>query len=263
MTTAQLSGRTSLRDIESNLAAQRNKHYHLGMGQVSRSSLSGVNQQQPYTLYESLFGRLLNHCQAHAPRHGFRFKHKLYSLDASTIDLCLSVFPWAEFRTTKGAIKLHATVDHDGYLPSFVHITEGKVHDVKVAPSLSLQKHSIVVFDRGYNAYHWFNALNSKGIWFVTRLKKNAKYRVLERRACCKSTGVTSDQVIELTGTKAKHCPIRLRRVGFRDKETGIRYEFLTNNMRLLICAYVLKRLRIFINRGGRLNCCSNGLSKT
>ena len=125
MTTAQLSGRTSLRDIESNLAAQRNKHYHLGMGQVFRSSLSGVNQQQPYTLYESLFGRLLNHCQAHAPRHGFRFKHKLYSLDASTIDLCLSVFPWAEFRTTRGAIKLHATVDHDGYLPSFVHITEG------------------------------------------------------------------------------------------------------------------------------------------
>ena len=243
------------------------------MGQVSRSSLSGVNQQQPYTLYESLFGRLLNHCQAHAPRHGFRFKHKLYSLDASTIDLCLSVFPWAEFRTTKGAIKLHATLDHDGTLPSFVHITEGKVHDVKVAPSLSLQKHSIVVFDRGYNAYHWFNALNSKGIWFVTRLKKNAKYRVLERRACRKSTGVTSDQVIELTGTKAKrtkakrtkakHCPIRLRRVGFRDKETGIRYEFLTNNMRLLICAYVLKRLRIFINRGGRSNCCSNGLSKT
>ena len=263
MTTAQLSGRTSLRDIESNLAAQRNKHYHLGMGQVPRSSLSGVNQQQPYTLYESLFGRLLNHCQAHAPRHGFRSKHKRYSLDASTIDLCLSVFPWAEFRTTKGAIKLHATVDHDGYLPSFVHITEGKVHDVKVAPSLSLQKHSIVVFDRGYNAYHWFNALNSKGIWFVTRLKKNAKYDVLERRACRKSTGVTSDQVIELTGTKAKHCLIRLRRAGFRDKETGIRYEFLTNNMRLLICAYVLKRLRIFINRGGRSNCCSNGLSKT
>ena len=104
------------------------------------------------------------------------------------------------------------------------------------------------------------NELNPR---FVTRLKKNAKYDVLERRAFRKSTGVTSDQVIELTGIKAKHCPIRLRRVGFRDKETGIRYEFLTNNMRLLICAYVLKRLRIFINRGDRSNCCSNGLSKT
>ena len=233
MVTGQLAGRTSLRDIESNLAAQQNKLYHLGAVNVSRSSLSRVNANQPYSLYEVLFGKLLHRCQSLAPKHGFRFKNKLYSLDASTIDLCLSVFPWATFRKTKGAIKLHAAVNHEGYLPSFIHITEGKVHDVKAAPKLSLEKGSIVVFDRGYNDYAWFNALNSKGIWFVTRLKKNAKYRVLERRKVNRSTGITSDQVIELTGTKKKSCPIKLRRIGYRDQETGIRYEFLTNNMQL------------------------------
>lgn len=120
MAVAQLSGRASLRDIESNLVAQRDKHYHLGIGQVTRSSLSRINEKQPYTLYESLFSRLLNRCQSPAPRHRFRFKNKLYSLDASTIDLCLSVFPWAKFRSTKGAIKLHAAVDHGCTLPRAV-----------------------------------------------------------------------------------------------------------------------------------------------
>ena len=233
MATAQLSGRTSLRDIESNLSAQRNKHYHLGIEQVTRSSLSRVNEKQPYALYESLFGNLLKRYKSSAPTHGFRFKNKLYSLDASTIDLCLSVFPWAKFRTTKGAVKLHAAIDHDGYLRSFIHITEGKVHDVKVAPRLSLEKNSIVVFDRGYNDYEWFNSLNDRGIFFVTRLKKNAKYRVTARRTYASSTGVTSDHTIKLTGTKAKECDIELRRVGFRDSETGQRYEFLTNNFKL------------------------------
>lgn len=233
MTTAQLSGQTSLRDIESNLSAQQSKLYHLGVDRVTRSSLSRVNEQQPYGLYESLFGRLLGRCESMAPRHGFRFKNKLYSLDASTIDLCLSIFPWAEFRTTKGAIKLHAAVDHDGYLPSFIHVTEGNVHEVKIAPKLSLEKNSIVVFDRGYNDYEWFNSLNNNGIWFVTRLKKNAKYRVIERREVRSKTGVTSDHCIELTGTKAHKCAVKLRRIGYRDSQTGQRYEFLTNNFKL------------------------------
>jgi putative transposase len=180
-----------------------------------------------------LFGRLLKRCQSTAPRHGFRFKNKLYSLDASTIDLCLSIFPWAKFRATKGAIKLHAAIDHDGYLPSFITVTDGKVHDVKMAPQLSVEKNSIVVFDRGYNDYTWYNTLNTQGIWFVTRLKRNARYQVIDRREVNSSSGLTSDQTIRLTGTKGSECPIELRRIGYRDAETGIHYIFLTNNFKL------------------------------
>ena len=145
---AQLAGRTSLRDVVSNLKAQAGKLYHLGCGEVNRSSLARVNEQQPHSLYEALFGKLLARCQALAPKHRFRFKNKLYSLDASTIDLCLSVFPWAKFRTTKGAIKLHVGLDHDGYLPAFVQITEGCVHEVNLARRLDLPGGSIVVFER-------------------------------------------------------------------------------------------------------------------
>jgi hypothetical protein len=233
MATAQLSGRASLRDVVSNLSAQTAKLYHLGAGLVSRSSLARVNEQQPYTLYEQLAGKLLVQCQAHAPRHGFRFKNKLYSLDASTIDLCLSVFPWARFRTTKGAVKLHVGLDHDGMLPTFLSITDGRTHDITTARVLQLPKSSIVVMDRGYTDYAWYNQLNSKGIFFVTRLRKNARYRVIERRSVRKSKGLTSDQIIELTGAKASNCQIPLRRIGFRDAETGIHYYFLTNNFKL------------------------------
>lgn len=230
---AQLSGRSSLRDIESNLGAQKSKLYHLGVNKVTRSSLARVNEQQPCELYESLFGRLLNRCQAMAPGHGFRFHNKLYSLDASTIDLCLSVFPWAKFRTTKGAIKLHAAINHDGYLPSFVALTEGNVHEIKMVKYLQLPKGSIVVFDRGYIDYAWYNSLNSRNISFVTRQKRNADYQVLERREVNTPCGLTSDQVIRLTGTKAHQCPIKLRRVGYRDPQTGKHYVFVTNNFKL------------------------------
>jgi len=230
---AQLTGRESLRDIVSNLSAQSHKLYHLGGRTVTRSSLARVNERQPYTLYESLFSKLLAHCQGVAPKHGFRFKNKLYSLDASTIDLCLSVFPWAEFRSTKAAVKLHMGLDHDGLIPAFLTITDGKAHDITAARALKLPKHSIVVMDRGYTDYSWYNHLNNSKIFFVTRLKKNARYRVVERRGVRRSTGVTSDQTIELTGAKAELCPIPLRRVGYKDLESGNQYYFLTNNFKL------------------------------
>jgi len=233
MTLSQLSGRASLRDVVSNLSVQTAKLYHLGTAVVTRSSLARVNERQPYSLYEQLAGKLLYQCQGRAPRHGFRFKNKLYSLDASTIDLCLSIFPWAKFRTTKGAVKLHVGLDHDGLLPAFMTITDGKTHDITAARSLRLPKSSIVVMDRGYNDYTWYNRLNSQGIFFVTRLRKNARYRVAERRSVIKTKGLTSDQTIYLTGTKASNCPIALRRIGFKDAETGIRYYFLTNNFDL------------------------------
>ena len=182
MTLAQLSGRTSLRDIVANLSVQAHRLYHLGSAVLSRSNLSRINEHKPYALYEALFERLLARCQAMAPRHGFRFRNKLYSLDASTVDLCLSLFPWANFRTTKGAIKLHVGLDHDGYLPEFVTLTDGKTTDIEAGRVLAFPTGSIVVYDRGYTDYGWYNQLTQKGIFFVTRLKKNARYRVVKRQ---------------------------------------------------------------------------------
>ncbi len=200
---------------------------------MNRSSLARINEQQPHELYEALFGKLLARCQALAPRHGFRFKNKLYSLDASTIDLCLSVFPWAKFRTTKGAIKLHVGLDHEGYLPTFMQITDGKVQEVNMARTLNLPSGSLVVFDRGYTDYTWYNHLIGNKVYLVTRQKKNACYTVIERHSVSGKSGITSDQTIRLTGTKAEQCPALLRRVGYRDSETGKHYVFLTNAFHL------------------------------
>ena len=196
--------------------------------------MSRINDGKPYELYEALFGKLLQRCHGVAPGHNFRFNHPLYSLDASTIDLCLSVFPWADFRTTKGAIKLHVGLNHAGYLPEFVTVTEGKTHDVTVGRTLNFPKGSIIAIDKGHNDYAWYNQLTNKGIFFVTRLKTNAKYRVMERRSVLKSKGLSSDQTIEFTGVQtAKKCPVQLRRIGYRDETTGKRYLFLTNNFKL------------------------------
>lgn len=231
---AQLAGRISLRDIVENVSAQAHRLYHLGSAKLTRSNLSRINEDKPYALYEALAGKLLNRCQRMAPGHKFRFKNPLYSLDASTIDLCLSVFPWASFRSTKGAIKLHVGLNHDGYLPEFVTITEGKTSDGEMGRTLAFPSGSIVVVDRGYNDYDWYNQLTEKGIFFVTRLKANAQYRVINRQPVLKNKGLTSDQTIRLTSIQAaKKCPSRLRRVGYRDIDTGKHYIFLTNNFKL------------------------------
>jgi len=234
MAMAQLAGRNSLRDIVENISAQAHRLYHLGSAKLSRSNLSRINDGKPYALYEALFGKLLGRCQGVVPGHTFRFKNPLYSLDASTIDLCLSVFPWADFRTTKGAIKLHVGLNHAGYLPEFVTVTEGKNHDVTVGRTLKFPKGSIVAVDKGYNDYAWYKQLTDKGIYFVTRLKTNAKYRTVSRQPVLKSKGLICDQTIEFTGVQtAKKCPVQLRRIAYRDAETGKRYVFLTNNFKL------------------------------
>ena len=231
---AQLAGRISLRDIVENVSAQAHRLYHLGSAKLTRSNLSRINEDKPYALYEALAGKLLNRCQGMAPGHKFRFKNPLYSLDASTIDLCLSVFPWASFRSTKGAIKLHVGLNHDGYLPEFVALTEGKASDVEMGRTLAFPSGSIVVVDRGYNDYDWYNQLTKKGIFFVTRLKANAQYRVINHQPVLKNKGLTSDQTIRLTSIQAaKKCPSQLRRVGYRDIDTGKHYIFLTNNFKL------------------------------
>ena len=234
MSMGQLCGRNSLRDIVENISAQAHRLYHLGSAKLSRSNLSRINEGKPYALYEALFGKLLHRCQKTAPGHDFRFNNPLYSLDASTIDLCLSVFPWADFRTTKGAVKLHVGLNHAGYLPEFVTVTEGDRHDVTIGRILKFPKGSIVAIDKGYNDYTWYKQLTEKEISFVTRLKTNAKFRVVCRRDVLKSKALTSDQTIEFTGPQtAKKCPIQLRRIGYRDPETGKRYVFLTNNFKL------------------------------
>ena len=231
---AQLSGRNGLRDIVENISAQMHRLYHLGSAKLSRSNLSRINENKPYGLYEALFAKLFHRCQGMTPGHNFRFNNPLYSLDASTIDLCLSVFPWADFRTTKGAVKLHVGLNHKGHLPEFVTVTNGKVGDVTVGRTINFPKGSIVAIDRGYNDYAWYNQLTNKGIFFVTRLKANAKTRVLKRHSVIKSKGLTSDQTIEFTGTlTAKKCPAQLRRIGYRDPVTGKHYIFLTNNFKL------------------------------
>ena len=231
---AQLAGRTSLRDIVENISVQAHRLYHLGSANLSRSNLSRINESKPYALYEALFGKLLRRCQGTTPSHDFRFNNPLYSLDASTIDLCLSVFPWADFRTTKGAVKLHVGLNHDGYLPEFVTITEGKRHDVTVGRTLAFPKGSIVAIDKGYNDYNWYNQLTDKGIFFVTRLKSNAKFRIVSRRPVLKGKGLTCDQTIKFSGAQtANKCPVQLRRIGYRDAVTGKYYVFLTNNFKL------------------------------
>jgi hypothetical protein len=150
---AQLTGRNSLRDVVENVSAQAHRLYHLGSARLTRSNLSRINESKPYELYEALFGTLLKRCQSKTSGHNFRFGNSLYSLDASTIDLCLSVFPWADFRTTKGAIKLHVGLNHDGYLPEFVSITNGKCGDVTAGRKINFPKGSVVVMDKGYNDY--------------------------------------------------------------------------------------------------------------
>ncbi len=229
---AQLSGRSSLRDIVDNLRAQTHRLYHLGCRRVSRSSLARVNNQQSYKLYEELFGKLLARCRTSLPRHTFRFKGKLISLDASIIELSLSVFPWATFNRKKGAVKLHVGLDHGGYVPAFVSVTEGDHHEIKWARTLDLPKDSVVVVDMGFTDYGWFNDLHNKGITFVIRQKKNAIYRVVKRNRVRREQGITSDQVIELKDHR-KRCTIPLRRIGYRDPETNKHYVYITNSMRL------------------------------
>lgn len=230
----QLAGRHSLRDIESNMNAQSSRLYHLGAQPVARSSLARLNERQPYTMYGALFAQLYARCQQLAPKHRFRFKNKLYSLDASLIDLSLKIFPWAHYALGKSAMKLHVGLDHAGYIPHFAAITEGRVSDIKLGRTLQFSQGSIVVFDKGYTDYRWFKALNDKGIFFVTRLRKNAIWRVNERRHVNKNTGLTCDQTIELTGIKPQRIGMaKLRRVGYRDPMTGQLYEFITNNFQL------------------------------
>jgi len=229
---AQLAGHDSLRGVEAGLATQGQKLYHLGIKPIHRATLAYANKHRPHELFKKLFFQMLSKCQPLAPNHKFRFKNKLYSLDATIIDLCLSMYDWAKFRTTKGAIKLHVKLNHAGYLPNFAVITEAAIHEQKSVLHIPLERNDVVVFDRGYTDFAWYRTLVDKGVFFVTRLKKNANFKVVERRPTRHLKDIYSDHIIELKGfyTKRKY-PHLLRRVRCKDPETGKIIVVLTNQL--------------------------------
>lgn len=230
----QLGQAHSLREICGGLASCLGKLKHLGVAAApNRSTLSYANEHRPWQLYEQLFYRFLSRCQAPVgEKRKFRFKNKLFSLDATTIDLCLSLFDWAKFKTTKGAVKLHLLLDHEGYLPVFAHITEGKVHEVKVAQTLFFPPGSIVVMDRGYNDYELFGRWTAEGVYFVTRQKDNADFKVVEQRVVPQNRNILKDELISFEGYYSKQkCPSVLRRVEVWDEENEKVIVLLTNHL--------------------------------
>lgn len=231
----QMAAANSLREIYGGLATAMGKLVHLGIKEApKRSTLAYANEHRPWQVYEALFYRELARCQMVAKMHKckFRFKNPLYSLDASTIDLCLKVFDWAKFRRAKGAIKLHLLLDHQGYLPSWALITNGKVHEIKAARQLTFAPGTIVAMDRGYNDYMLFSIWTEAGVYFVTRMKDNAVYEVVERRSVPEKGNILKDEIIRLSGTKAEEkCPHLLRRVVVWDADDEREIVLLTNHM--------------------------------
>lgn len=232
---SQLSGRQSLRDIQSNLDAQQHKLYHLGAKPIARSTLARLNEKQPAELYEAVFHKLLATCvKQQTGQHKFRFKNPLYSLDASHIDLSLKLFPWASCCQDKASVKLSVGLNHGTTVPEFVALGGGDENDMVQGRQFDFPKGSIVAFDKGYVDYQWFKSLTDKGVFFVTRLRPKAVYDIIERRPVRRDQGVTSDQTIQLNSAHAiKRGAPRLRRIGYRDKETGKWYMFLTNHFGL------------------------------
>jgi len=232
----QLAQARSLREIESGLKSCEGKLRHLGVEQAAkRSTLSYANAHRPWRLYEGVFYALLERVQACAPRKKFRFRNKLLSLDATVVELCASMFDWARYRATKGALKLHLLLDHDGCLPVYACITEGRVAELKVAWQMQLPKGSIVVVDRGYVDYHLFQRWTEQGVFFVTRQKRNAaavtveRFPVPEGRGAVRRDELIVHQAFE-AGAKARQV---LRRVVVWVEEKQEELVLLTNNFRL------------------------------
>jgi hypothetical protein len=226
----------SLREITGGLRSCEGKLKHLGISAPSHSTLAYANEHRPWELYQHVFLKLFSRCriQVKIGKKKFRFKNKLISLDSSTIDLCLEMFDWARFRRTKGAIKLHLLLDHDGYLPSFAIITEGKVSDVKVAHQFHFDPGTIVVDDRGYNDYALFGKWTAQGVYFVTRMKENALYEVVGEKNVPQNRNILKDELIEFKDPKARgKCPYPLRRIEAFDPNKKEVLVFLTNNLDL------------------------------
>lgn len=197
---------------------------------MKRSSLSYANAHRPWQLYRTIFYQLLSRCRSLQQGHKFRFKNKLLSIDASVIELCASIFDWAKFRRTKGAVKLHLTLDHDGYLPSYAYISTGKIHEINVARKLTWPSGTIITFDRAFVDFNWFASLIRQGVWFVTRAKENLTYQVVERLTPPLNRNILKDEIIVLKGFYSyQACPYQLRRIEAIDPKTEETVELLTN----------------------------------
>jgi hypothetical protein len=228
----QLGRAQSLREICGGLAACEGKLKHLGVERgPKRSTLAYANEHRPWELQQTVFGQLLQKCQQAAGRNQkFRFKNKLLSLDGSVIDLCATIFDWAQFRRTKGGVKLHLLLDHDGYLPKYAVIEPAKKVEVHVARKMKFEAGTIVVFDRGYTDYKWFAELTLAGVFFVTRQRWNAAYKVMERRPVPKNRNILSDEIV-LLGQGQYRTEVPVRRIVIWDPKTERTFEFLTNQM--------------------------------
>jgi len=229
---AQVRGKDSLRDIETSLSVSQPKWYHLGLKSVKRSTLSDANTNRNPKIYEDMFYTILNRCKAVTPKHKFRFKNPLYSIDGTTISLCLSMFPWAKYKQQLGALKMHCLYDHSGSIPSFIVVTDAKQYETKVVRQhqLPVLPDSIIAMDKGYKDYTWLNSLDKSSIYFVTRITQGTRYEITGQHEGGKGKGVLFDQRIQLNSKKYEK---DLRLVGYEDPESGKQLEFLTNNFTL------------------------------
>jgi Domain of unknown function (DUF4372)/Transposase DDE domain len=249
---AQLTYRESLRDIEACLRAQPAKLYHLGLrGNVSRSALADANEERDWRIHYEFAQSLIRAARrlyAQDPIAA-ELTETVYALDSTTIDLCLALFPWAEFRSTKAAVKLHTLLDLRGSIPTFVHISDGKLHDVNVLDLLTPEPGAFYVMDRGYLDFERLFVLNQAGAFFVTRAKSNSKFKRLLSRPVDRSTGLICDQLVELTVFYSHQgYPERLRRIVYRDPERDKRLVFLTNHLSLpalTVCALYKSRWQV------------------
>jgi hypothetical protein len=252
MAFAQLTYRESLRDIEACFSAQAAKLYHMGFRQpVSRSTLADANERRDWRIYADFAQRLITQARKlyAADSFGVDLSNTVYALDATTIDLCLAVFPWAPFRSTKAAIKLHTLLDLRGAIPSFIHISDGKLHDVNVLDLLIPEAGAFYVMDRGYLDFERLYTLGQTGAFFVTRAKSNMDWRRLYSAPTDRSTGLICDQTIALNGYYAsQHYPQHLRRIRFKDPDTNKTLVFLTNHFQLpalTVCALYKNRWQV------------------
>jgi Transposase DDE domain/Domain of unknown function (DUF4372) len=234
---AQLTFRTSLRDIEICLNSLQPKLYHAGLrGHIARNTLAKANEVRDWRIYADFAAILITHARKLYAGDALAvdLEQTVYAFDSTTIDLCLTLFPWARFRRRKAAVKLHTLIDLRGNIPCFIHVSTGKMHDVKALDHLPLEPGAFYVMDRGYIDFARLYLFQTHAAFFVTRAKKNCQCRRIANRPVDKSTGLRCDQTIRLTGQQSKRdYPIALRRVKYIDPETGKRFVFLTNNLDL------------------------------
>jgi hypothetical protein len=249
---AQLTYRESLRDIEVCLSAQATKLYHMGFrSEIKRSTLADANETRDWRIHAEFAQCLIAQARKLyiGDSFGIELENTAYALDSTTIDLCLSLFPWALFRTTKSAVKMHTLLDLRGNIPSFIHISDGKLGDIKVLDILVLEPGAFYVMDRGYLDFERLYAMHQAQAFFVTRAKSNTRFRRVYSAQVDRSTGIICDQTIALTGTiSRKDYPTHLRRIRFKDAETGKSLVFLTNNFAVTaatICALYKARWQV------------------